>query len=91
MVGEARGLQHLLHQGTGEPEGGTGQQTDGKARQPAEMDHRLAGIVQLGENRACHQSAPAVDAPARCKPAPVSAPTGETRAAGAKKEKISLI
>ena len=47
--GRGQGIaQHLLHQGTGKPEGGTGQQADGKARQPAEMDYRLAGIVQLG-------------------------------------------
>ena len=39
--------QHLLQQGTGKAEGGTGQQADGEARQPAEMDHRLAGILQL--------------------------------------------
>ena len=45
-------------QGTGEAEGGTGPADKWYRRQLAEMDHRLAGIVQLGENRACHQSAP---------------------------------
>ncbi len=42
-----RVAQHLLHQGAGQPEGGAGQQADGKARQPAEVDYRLAGIGQI--------------------------------------------